>query len=57
MVRLAGVVTVEFVEAEVAELALALSTRHAHGLAAVLPAEFDSPVSGRGVRIRGRDNK
>jgi hypothetical protein len=28
-----------------------------HGLAAVLPAEFDSPVSGRGVRIRGRDNK
>jgi hypothetical protein len=23
-----------------------------HGLAAVLPAEFDSPVSGRGERIR-----
>ena len=23
-----------------------------HGLAAVVPAEFDSPVTGRGVRIR-----
>jgi hypothetical protein len=27
-----------------------------HGLAAVLPAEFDSPVSGRGERIRARYN-